>query len=117
MGREINIGYMTVISGQKSDVDGIDDYKDKLLKLIPAEIIGAYLTLKSIIDSAAIADGVHLIQWIVFTLLLILTPVIYIVIYKIRLFRQVAITTLAFVIWVFTIGGPFDNLFMNEEGF
>jgi len=116
MGREIRLRYETGISGQIPAAAGTDDYKDKLLKLIPAEIIGAYLTLKSIIDSAAITEGTELIQWIVFALLLVLTPVTYIVIYKVKIFKQVAVTTFAFIIWVFTIGGPFDSLFTGSDG-
>jgi len=116
MGREIISAYSTGISGQPSATESLDKYKDKLLKLIPAEIVGAYLTLKSIIDSAAIEEGLLVLQWIVFGMLVILTPVIYVVIYKVKLPKQVVITTIAFVIWVFTVGGPFDYFFQYEGG-
>ena len=116
MGREIISGYKTGISVQTTATADVDKYKDKLLKLIPAELVGAYLTLKSIIDSAAIEEGLLVLQWIVFGMLVILTPVIYVVLYKVKLPKQVVITTIAFVIWVFTVGGPFDYFFQYEGG-
>ncbi len=106
---------------EKVAMDGIsaketDSYKDKLLKLIPAEVVAGFLTLKGILDAAAGVNGIVTLQWIVFIGLLILTPFIYRVIYHVKDMKQQIITTAAFVIWVFTIGGPLDRFFMDTTG-
>ena len=92
-----------------------DQYKDKLLKLIPAEIVAAYLTLKSLLDSAGDANTTVL-QWVVFGGLLVLTPVVYYRIYGVKEAKQLVVTTLAFLVWAFVIGSPLDSFFMDVTG-
>lgn len=116
MGREIRYyskesAGMAAVSATK-----LDSYRDKLLKLIPAEIVAAFLALKGLLDAAQNVDGIALIQWIVFAGLLIFTPLIYRFIYKVKDVKQHVLTILAFVIWVFTIGGPFDQFFQGPDG-
>lgn len=116
MGREIKY-----YSKSAAGITGIsamdtDPYKDKLLKLIPAEIVAAFLALKGVLDAAQNVNGIELIQWMVFTGLLIFTPLIYRYIYKVKDVKQHIITAFAFVVWVFTVGGPFDQFFMGSDG-
>ena len=76
-----------------------DDYRSRILKLIPAEIIAAYLTLKGLIESAASSPTVkETIYWFVFLVLLILTPVFYKKVTKVVSGKQLLITTSAFVV-------------------
>ncbi len=98
-----------------SDKD-FDGYKEKLVKLIPAEIVGAYLTLKSILDTSPDIDSVTIIQWVIFAGLLVITPIIYNRIYGVKEFKQLMVTTFAFIIWAFTIGSPLDLFFTDLSG-
>ena len=92
-----------------------DDYRSRIMKLIPAEIIAAYLTLKGLIESAASSTSVkESIYWIVFLVLLILTPVFYKRITKVVSRKQLFLTTCAFVVWVFSVGGPMADWFVER---
>jgi hypothetical protein len=94
----------------------LDSYRDKLLKLIPAEIVAAFLALKGALDAAQQVNGIQMLEWIVFAGLLVFTPLIYRFVYKVKDAKQHVLTILAFIIWVFTIGGPFDQFFMGPDG-
>ena len=98
-------------------VDDTQPYQDKLVKLIPTEIVGAYMVLTGILGvdptSAAIAGQIPdsvlkpvLIQ-VVFFALLVLTPIYNVRVNRVSNIAQVVVTTLSYVVWVYTLGGPF----------
>jgi len=102
------------------EVNTTQPYYDKLVKLIPSEIIGAYLVLSNILGYAGgsiqakafpgtvtEAEMRPVLIQIVFFTLLILTPVYLKKISKVNNAIQLAVTTISFVIWVYTLGGPF----------
>ena len=98
-------------SGQRN----VDDYRSRIIKLIPAEIIAAYLTLKGLIESAASSTSVkEIIYWIVFLVLLVLTPIYYKKITKVVSGKQLFITTCAFILWVYSVGGPMADWFVER---
>jgi len=79
-----------------------DDYNKKLLKLIPSEIIAAYITVAGLIP-----DRNNIWLWgITIVLLVLVTPYL-------RSFQGVkkplhyAVSSISFIVWVFAIGGPF----------
>lgn len=90
----------------------IDDYMTKLAKYIPGEIIAAYVAIDGIIKSATkFSGGVY---WIVFLALLVLTPLY---IWRVTTeppkkaaISQIVVSTIAFFVWVFALGGPFASL-------
>lgn len=90
----------------------IDDYKTKLAKYIPGEIIAAYVAIDGIVKSATkFSDAAY---WIAFLLLLVLTPLY---IWRVTTeppkkaaTAQIIVSTIAFFVWVFAIGGPFASL-------
>lgn len=90
----------------------IDDYKTKLAKYIPGEIIAAYVAIDVIIKSATkFSEGVY---WIVFLALLVLTPLY---VWRVTTeppkkaaIAQIVVSTIAFFVWVFALGGPFASL-------
>ena len=88
------------------------DYKSKLLKLIPTEIIAAYMALHGIFQGQVIqigeSDVTHFVGWGVFVVLLVLTPLYLVKIHKVKGNAQITLTTLSFVVWVYTLGGPFQ---------
>ena len=93
------------------------EYKDKLLKLIPSEIIAAYMVIHGILQGHVIqgqtieiggTDITAHVAWIVFAVLFILTPIYLAKIHNVAKIGQLALTTASFAIWVYTLGGPFQ---------
>ena len=86
--------------------------KSKLLKLIPTEIIAAYMAVHGIFQGQVIelggADVTRFVGWTVFFVLLVLTPLYLAKIHSVRGKTQLVLTTLSFVVWVYTLGGPFQ---------
>jgi hypothetical protein len=88
-----------------------DDYQSRLLKYIPTEVVALYLTLDNILKSAAVDQQPDLtLLWIIFLLLVVFTPIYLWRVTKVRKSVQLIISTVAFVIWVFALGGVFENL-------
>ena len=96
-------------------------YADKLMKLIPTEIVGAYMVLAGVIGypagatervigtAARIPDHVlrmFLIQFVFFALLA-LTPVYLKRVGHVTSRMQIVMTCISFVVWVYSLGGPF----------
>lgn len=89
-----------------------DDYKMKVIKYIPTEIVAAYVMLEGIIKASTQAPtGAY---WMVFIILLVLTPI-----YVWRIteqadqkpaWDQIIVSFFSFIIWVMAIGGPFATL-------
>ncbi len=91
-----------------------DDYLGRLVKYVPAEIIALYLTVAGIIPPDPTGRPRATVLWVVFFGCLVLVPVFTWVATtrhgRPPLTAQVVISTLAFPIWVFAIGGPFASL-------
>jgi hypothetical protein len=90
-----------------------DDYLDRLLKYIPAEIIALYLAVTNAVPSTD--RSYHLTLWIVFAVTVASTPIYMYFATQNRpaepvLWSQIVISSVAFPIWVFAIGGPFRYL-------
>ena len=79
------------------------NYRDRLLKLIPSEIVAAYLVLSGIIPREA-----KLGTLIVSIILLVLVPFYLWRLHNVQRTSQLMITTISFVVWVYSLGGgPF----------
>jgi hypothetical protein len=86
-----------------------NNYKDRLLKLIPSEIIAAYITLHGLILGIKNPNEDKLL-WIVIAILFVLTPIY---LYKVSMVtkkRQIFISTFGFLVWVFTTNPPDINI-------
>jgi len=82
-------------------------YKDRLLKLIPSEVVAAYLVIDGLIPSDAPQAG--LVSLISSIILLVFVPF-----YLKRTMRvekpfQILFTMLSFIVWVYSLGGPFSH--------
>jgi len=82
-----------------------EEYKKKLLKLIPSEIIAAYLVLEGIIPSSSAKWGTLIVS----VILLILVPLYLWRNQDVKRAAQIIVTTISFAVWVYTIGGPFQE--------
>lgn len=79
------------------------EYKMKLLKLIPSEIVAAYILIGSIIPEeyklwGTIATAV---------IMLVLIPFYLRRLYDVKRLGQIIYIMLAFIIWIYTLGEPF----------
>jgi len=99
---------------QATDTAKLDTYFDKVLKYIPAEIVGAWVAVIGMVrDASDVPKGPVL--WICFVAGLVLTYV-----WTLRQTRetgkppahtQASISTGSFFVWVFAlVGGPFEYL-------
>lgn len=81
------------------------DYRDKLLKLIPGEVVAAYITIDGIIPAKeASAKWVSLVVSII---LLSAIPLYLIKTFEVINTRQIYFTMASFVVWLYSLGGPF----------
>lgn len=100
-----------------------DSYTDRLLKLIPGEVVAFYLSATAALKSAApnevsnlsaVSAGGPLIvaasaPWVVFAFCILATYFYLRVVLKVVSNRQLAITVGAFCVWAFSLGYPFDG--------
>ena len=92
----------------------VDSYFDKIVKYIPADVVGAWLAATGLIDSSADGHKQHVLLWIVFLVGLPLSAA-----WTLKrthepgkplAVTQTVVATLSFAIWVFATGGPFATL-------
>ena len=84
-----------------------DDYLGRLLKYIPAELVGLYLAARGVVPETT--PDLNTTLWIIALVTWILVP-IYLYVVTSRggqkpLFWQITLGTIAFPVWVFSIGG------------
>ncbi len=88
------------------DVDG---YADKLVKLIPAEVISLYLSMSLILTNSK--DTVHIsVPAIVYGFCAFATWFYMRFTLKVTDWRQLLVTVLAFLVWGFAFSEPFPAL-------
>jgi hypothetical protein len=112
MPREIRSSTDTV-KGFVTHSSDPSDFKDRLVKLIPSEIVTAYITLQGLISTQ---DNKELYTWIAFGALLVLTPFYLMKVSAVTKTGQIIFTTIAFIIWVMAYGG-FKILFPDATIF
>jgi hypothetical protein len=84
-----------------------DGYFDRLFKYIPAELVAGYIFVMGVMKQITNAGEVRILQWILFAVFCILTPLYLWRIQKVKKIQQHIISLLSFVVWVFALGGPF----------
>ncbi len=95
-------------SGRAKDAGAPDGYREKLIKYIPAEVVTFYITADLAIRSSASKPGVQVqLIWIVFGFLLVMTPLYLSRLLGVERRLELFLSTVAFAIWVFAMGGPF----------
>ena len=94
----------------KSTVE-VDDYKARLLKYIPAEVVAVYVSATGIVPTAS--PSRDRLLWIIFAVCAVATPL-----YLARatadpvgkpLWLQVILASIAFLVWAYALGGPFQS--------
>jgi hypothetical protein len=92
----------------------VDSYFDRVIKYIPSDIVGAWVAVVGIINSSNQAGTSQRILWIAFVVGLSLTAL-----WTWRqtsapnqpaAVTQIIVSTIAFAVWVFALGGPFTTI-------
>jgi hypothetical protein len=94
------------INGNTQDEN---NFRQRLIKMIPGEIVAAYLACNTAI--AQFGDDNPLTHWIVFGIMLALTPFYLKKIMGVTDPVQIIIMTIAFVLWTMTLKMPFADIF------
>ncbi len=87
--------------------DKQDQFTDRLLKYIPAEVVVVYVFVEGLIRNAPADVPREKVLWCVFFFLLAGTWVYLTRVQKVSKKTQLLISTFAFAVWVFSLGGPF----------
>jgi hypothetical protein len=93
----------------------VDQYTDRLMKYIPGEVVSLFILLNGLASNAPEAIPKVPVQWAVFVLLLAGTWLYLQRIQKVTKRQQLLISTVAFVVWVFFLGGPFQSFSWYNE--
>jgi hypothetical protein len=96
-----------------------DTYQGKLAKLLPAEMVAAYMALNGIVNGATELAGAEklITSWVVFGVTLIVT-VIYLILQNNKVEPankmkpwEIALTSMSFVIWALSVGAVLQATF------
>jgi hypothetical protein len=85
-----------------------NDFKDRLVKLIPAEFIAAYLTINNLVQGND-EKSLFWTQVIAIAVMFAVLPFYQLRVLNIRGFGQNAATCGAFLLWVASIGSPLNS--------
>jgi len=103
-------GVVPSITGNGDD----NSYYNRLIKMIPAEVIAFYLALDGIVVNM---NNSETLLWVVFGIAVAGT---WLYIYKannVTKFVQQILIVFSFALWVYVIGGPFKNLSWYDENY
>lgn len=84
-----------------------DAFQDRLLKYIPMEVVTTFVFLDGLVSVANGRVPVNSLRWTIFFALLVGTWFYLKRVQQVSKSKQLAISTTAFAIWVFSLGGPF----------
>ncbi|MFC4818503.1 hypothetical protein [Flavobacterium sp. GCM10023249] len=82
-----------------------NDYKERLLKLIPTEIVTAYITIAGIIEGFKIKND-ETILWTVILVLVFITPLYLYKLFNVVKKGQLFFSTIGFFIWALATHSP-----------
>jgi len=118
MGRRIISKQLQTQQVKQVTTPTLDGYFDRVVKYIPADIVGAWIVVKSATASASTEQVQRLALWILFGVFLVLSG--WWTWWQTRdnnmppAKLQIAVSTSAFAVWVLAIGPPFDSLPLYE---
>jgi hypothetical protein len=98
---------------QKATVQKPDDpISARVIKLIPAEIVAVYLAAYNLVKEYELQNKINspVFQWVIFGISLLFTPVYLSRNEGVTRKNQLAISTTAFILWAFSIGGPLNGV-------
>ncbi|MEP6901878.1 MAG: hypothetical protein ABJA66_09015 [Actinomycetota bacterium] len=91
------------------EVNNVQPFQDKVVKLVPTEIVGAYLVIMGIVAPTTSTDKWSQYSLIsAFFFLLVLTPVYLWRVSGVSNVVQLAVSTVSYVVWIYTLSYPFE---------
>jgi hypothetical protein len=88
-----------------------DSYLDKLLKIIPSEVVAGYIAIIAIIQGHPKEETYLLVSSIA---LLIFIPLILRILQNVTNWFHIIVSMMAYVIWVYALGGPFVSWGLHD---
>lgn len=88
-----------------------DNYADRIIKMIPADIVAVYLACNTAVQQF---KGAYHWYWYVFLIILLLTPFYLIRVLEIKHWVQIVLMCISFTLWTMTIEHPFVKLFHGD---
>src|SRR2546427_5706608 len=85
-----------------------DTWKERLFKYIPSEVVTLYLGLNTIVATAQ--DAPSWLYWVIFAPGLTGTWWYMSRFQGVTSRKQLVISTIAFAVWIFALGGPFTQI-------
>jgi hypothetical protein len=85
-----------------------DDYKDRLIKMIPTDVVAVYLACNTAVGQF---KGDYNLYWYVFAIILFFTPFYLIRVLEVKDLVQIILMCISFTLWTMTIDNPFIRLF------
>ena len=110
MPREI-ISSKDVADPVKPEATNASNFNERLVKLIPSEIVTAYVTIQGLISGYHESGGdKEKLMWIVLAFLFVLTPIYLFYVSNVKKPGQIVFTSIAFLVWVMAVGSPFKDI-------
>ena len=96
----------------------VDSYKMRVSKYIPGEVLAAYVAMSGIVASMDQKSDMSTVAWwFVFAVGVVLTPIYLIYVSKLKTewLMHAVISTIAFVVWAYAMGGPFKTIVLEDS--
>lgn len=119
MGRRITTEQFQSAGG--SGQSSTDGYFDRIIKYIPSDVVGAWVAVSGIIGQPSAGGRHSTALWISFVF-----GVVFTFLWTAKQTNagtlpfartQIVLSTLAFVVWVFALGGPFRSFAWYQDDF
>jgi len=90
-----------------------DEYRDRLIKYIPTDVVALYLTLTGLVKLLPPKAPTQTVGWFLFVLILFISVPWQRQVAKITKWQQVFIGSVAFVIRAISLGDPFASAWQS----
>lgn len=87
-----------------------ENYQSIVLKLIPTEVVGAYIFIIGLLPLENGDNKYRILHWIIFGLLFVINPLYLRYASSVTNKKQIIICTIGFAVWAFSLGGTFMTI-------
>lgn len=107
----------------EENIPKAENYQSIVLKLIPTEVVGAYIFIIGLLpvadkttDLVSVDKKYIILHWIIFGLLFIINPLYLRYASSVTNKKQIIICTIGFAVWAFSLGNSYMT-FGNDSSF
>jgi len=105
--KENNVGSAEAAAVAEKNMPPGENYQSRLLKLIPAEVVGVYIFIIGLLPVDPVGSKYVILQWVIFGLLFIINPLYLRYASAVTNKKQIVICTIGFAVWAFSLGNSF----------